>query len=217
VLPAVFMALAGVTIVLGLAALWQSLRTAFGGGPEAFAGGDVGLPERAALLAEKQTLLRAIKDIAFEKELGKISEEDFVRLDKAYRRRAKRVLHLLDQDIEPFLLKAEAEIADAMSEDEDRGPYRRGGSVKRKKKSKGVAVAKGKTKPAPKPVEEPFKLVCPVCAMRNDADALHCKDCAARIAPVACPRCDTHNDPDAKFCKSCAEPLGSAKAPEEEE
>ena len=87
----------GAAILAGFAALWQSLRTSFGGGPRSLSGGDSGLPERQGLLAEKNTLLRAIKDIAFERELGKISEEDFVRLDRAYRVRAKRVLSLLDR------------------------------------------------------------------------------------------------------------------------
>ena len=219
-LPALFIALSSVAIVLGLAALWQSLRVAFGGGPDNLVGADGGLPERTALLAEKKTLLRAIKDIAFEKELGKISDEDFARLDRAYRRRAKRVLQLLDQDIEPFLERAAHEVAEAMGEEADRGPYREGGRVRRRKAKKKGAAKKSKARPKKRkprrraaPVEEAEPIECPQCATPNDADAVHCKECAARIAPVECPRCETENDPDSKYCKSCAEPL-KTKAPE---
>ncbi len=197
-LPTVFMVLAGSMIMLGLAALWQSLRSAFGGGPSLGGDAGIGLPERAALVAEKQTLLRAIKDIQFERELGKISEEDFDRLDKAYRRRAKRVLALLDQDLEPYLRRAEKDIADAMGEAEDRGPYRRGAA--RRKKGQGKA----------KPAEKKLRGVeCPACGVDNDRDAVHCKACAARVAPQICAKCGTENDPDAKFCKACAKKLGS--------
>lgn len=210
-LPAIFIALAGVTTLLGLAALWQSLRTAFGGGPDVFAGGDLGLPERTALVAEKSTLLRAIKDIAFEKELGKISDTDFARLDKAYRRRAKRVLFLLDQDIEPYLRKAEAEVAELMGEVEGGGAERKG--KKKPRRAAPKRARKKRKRAAPVPAE----IVCPSCETHNDADALHCKGCAARIAPFPCPRCETQNDADAKYCKSCAEPLSETKKPEEEE
>lgn len=196
-LPTVFMVLAGAMVMLGLAALWQSLRSAFGGGP-AF-GSDVGggLPERKALIAEKQTLLRAIKDIQFERELGKISDEDFDRLDKAYRRRAKRVLALLDQDLDPYRVRAEKEIADAMGEADEHGPYRRG---TRKKNEKGGAKVAAK----PRGVE------CPACGVDNAKDAVFCKSCAARIAPLVCAKCGTENDPDAKFCKACATRLEGA-------
>lgn len=196
-LPAVFIALAAVMLMLALAALWQSLRGVFGGGPEAYAVTGGGLPERAALLEEKQTLLRAIKDIAFEREVGKISDEDFTRLDRAYRKRAKEVLRRLDQDLDPFLEKAERLVALELGEEDD-GPYRRGQTKRKKRRGKKGA---GKRK------KKPLTQECPSCGTANDLDAEHCKECGARLAPVECPNCGTENDPDAKFCKSCATSL----------
>lgn len=203
-LPAFFMSLAGAMILLGLAALWQSLRSAFGGGPAVGGDANAGLPERDALLAEKRLLLRTIKDIQFERDLGKISAEDFERLDKAYRRRAKTVLALLETDIEPYLVRAEREIAEAMGVDEDQGPYRHGGPVSRQKK-KGARAKASATKRA-------ATLTCPACGARNDHDARHCKACATRIAPVVCAKCSTENDADAKFCKGCAASLAGSAA-----
>lgn len=203
-IPAVFIGLAGVMLLAAMAALWQSLRSAFGGGPGETLGGGDAEGERMALLAEKKTLLRAIKDIQFEREVGKISDEDFARLDRAYRRRAKEVLKLLDQDLGEFLSEAEKLVAGAMGDDATK--------TKRRKKAK----SKGETKRRPKKKREP-QLECPECGADNALDATFCKECGARVAPVECPSCGVHNDPDAKFCKACAKSLVEPEAKEEEE
>ncbi|MGE0791685.1 MAG: zinc ribbon domain-containing protein [Sandaracinaceae bacterium] len=189
-LPAVFIGLAGVMLVAAMAALFESLRTAFGGGGGLTAIDSDAVGERAALLEEKNTLLRAIKDIQFEREVGKISKEDFDRLDVAYRRRAKEVLRLLDQDLGTFLSKAEAMVESAAGVPASAKP-----APKKKK---------GETKK-----DEPRErtIACPSCEAENAVDATFCKKCAARLAPLECPKCGTENDPDAKFCKSCATDL----------
>lgn len=183
-LPALFTALAAVMLLLSMAALWQSLRGVFGGGPEAFASTGA-LPERSALLDEKETLLRAIKDIGFEREVGKISDEDFRRLDRAYRQRAKEVLRALDDDLAPYLQRAETLIDEAVVR-----PVR----TPKKKRSAPVSID------------------CPACGTDNDLDAIHCKACGARIEELECVACGTANDPDAKFCKQCATPLAPKKS-----
>ena len=209
-LPGVFIGLAGVMLFLGMAALWQSLRSVFGGGPRGADSGGGALDERSALLDEKKTLLRAIKDIQYEREVGKIAEEDFNRLDKAYRQRAKQVLKLLDQDLGEFLTKAERLVADAMGEQET-GAFRTGKVKRRKDQSPGKSSKKGKRRR--KPVK-PKGLTCSGCGAVNAEDAIFCKECATRVAPIKCDACGTLNDPDAKFCKSCAKPFAAA---EEEE
>ncbi len=208
-LPGVFIGLAGVMLLLAMAALWQSLRSAFGGGPpqQGLAGGP--LDERSALLEEKKTLLRAIKDIQFEREVGKISDEDFQRLDKAYRRRAKEVLRLLDQDLGEFLGEAERMIADAMGEES--GDAYRGGAVKRRKKTgKAASARKGAPRKRAKgrAASADDRIECPSCGAKNAADAVFCKECAARVAPIECAACGATNDADARFCKACAKSLG---------
>jgi len=205
-LPAFFIGLSSVMILLGLAALWQSLRSVLAGGAAVGLDTGPGLPERAALQSEKRTLLRAIKDIQFEREMGKLSDEDFERLDKAYRARAKRVLALLDQDLEPYLVRAEREVTKAMGE-EDPTAYRGGGRVRRRKRKAGKKRRRART-------PEPMGIACPSCGALNDHDALHCKACGARVAPFDCPQCGTENDPDAKFCKSCA--VNLQESPEDE-
>ncbi len=192
-----FMLLAALMVVLALAALFQSLRTALGDATGT-AGLRVSLPERAALVDEKNALLRAIKDIAYEHAVGKLSDADFERLDRAYRHRAKEVLRKLDEDLAPFLERAEkiaGESAGQPAAPAETGPRKKG---HKKKKEKAKAAPRRD---------------CPSCGTSNPADAEHCKECGARVAPVACDACGTANDADAKFCKKCAAPLAKP-APE---
>ena len=204
-LPALFIGLASVMLLLALGALWQSVRTALGGGITFDPSADPLLPERQQLLEEKATLLRALKDIAYEREVGKISGDDFDRLNRAYRRRAKEVLRALDQDIEPYVERARRMVAKELDE-EDAGPYR---DARRGPKRRKSPAAKTPVKAAP-------TVDCPRCETPNDEDAIWCKSCGERVAPVECEACSTMNDPDASFCKKCAAPLG-AEASEDDE
>jgi hypothetical protein len=110
-LPVLFLILAGASLVAALAALWSSLRSALGGGPALSLETARDLPDHAALVEEKNALLRAIKDLEYEREVGKISGADFERLDGAYRDAAKVVLSRLDRDVKPLVAEAEALIA----------------------------------------------------------------------------------------------------------
>jgi hypothetical protein len=192
-LPAFFMAMAAAMALLALAALFHSLRVALGDRQGAL-GLRTALPERAALMDEKNVLLRAIKDIAYEREVGKLSEADHARLDRAYRLRAKEVLRKLDEDLAPYLAEAERLIAEpspsaAMSAATP--------SKKRKKKGPKPAVAVGRA--------------CARCGTDNRADAAWCKACGAAVGERTCEACDAENEPDAKFCIKCAAPMGKAE------
>ena len=115
-LPLLFMVLASIALLLALIALWSSLRTALAAAGGEGAGESLEaneLPDRAALIDEKKSLLRAIKDLEYEHAVGKIAAEDFERLNHAYRVRAKEVLTLLEQDLIPYQARAEALLAKA--------------------------------------------------------------------------------------------------------
>lgn len=187
--PAFFMALAGAMLMLALSAMYQSFRGVFGN-----RGSEMGLratlPERAALLDEKNALLRAIKDVAYEHEVGKLATPDFQRLDRAYRLRAKEVLRLLDEDLAPFIARAEALVAEALAGLPE------------------VSVPAAKVS-APAVASAP-RLECPQCGTSNVADAEWCKECGARVAPAECGACGASNEPDAKFCIKCASSMKPA-------
>lgn len=109
--PAFFFALSSVALLGALAAIWNSLRTALGGGPRVAIETSRDLPDHAALNDEKSSLLRAIKDLEYEHAVGKIGAADFALLDAAYRARAKQVLVQLDRDVKPLYEEAERLIA----------------------------------------------------------------------------------------------------------
>jgi len=165
-LPIVFIVLASTALVLTLLWLWQSLRHAFVhtlGAPPA---SDVISPERAALLAEKRTLLLALKDLEAERDAGKLSNEDYRDLNDQYRKRAREVLRQLDGLLGPHRSRAQQLLAAA---------------------SGAAAVAA-----PPAVISEPQSLAaaaavqsCSSCGLANDMDAVFCKKCGTRLRTEA--------------------------------
>jgi DNA-binding transcriptional ArsR family regulator len=94
-------ALAGV-----IALLWASVQSLTGESPltleEAMT---LGAP--SAEEEQKRAVLRALKDLEFERGVGKISEEDYAELSARYRAEAKRLMQILDAGSEPERLRAE--------------------------------------------------------------------------------------------------------------
>jgi len=58
----------------------------------------VGEGTRAALLAEKALALRTIKELEFDRAMGKVSEADFAEMSGRLRARALRVMQQLDEE-----------------------------------------------------------------------------------------------------------------------
>lgn len=167
-LPTFFVAAAATCLLLVLLALWHSLRQVFAG-----ESGDRSLPRASlneaqqALVHEKDELLAAIRELRFEHELGKINEADLQRFEQRYRARARDVLRMLDEQLEPHRKEAQALIDRALAA----GP-----------------VAKNEAKPSAE--EAPAKTdsaraTCPSCSASNEPDAVFCKKCGARLREAA--------------------------------
>jgi hypothetical protein len=150
-LPLVFIALSGLALSAVLYALWQSLRLLLDARDVEPSVGPLSDAERDALLAEKRELLTTIRDVQFERDLGKISQRDFERLDRRYRTRAREVLEELDHQLSPYRAKAQVLLEEAI----------------------GAAASE------PEPEHE--SRACPACDQVNDADAVFCKKCAHRL------------------------------------
>ena len=151
-LPTLFIALASAALVSTLVWLWQSLRHAFVHTLAAAPAERIVSTERAGLLAEKQALLVALKDLEAERESGKLSQDDFRELNAQYRQRARTVLQQLDSLLAPHR-------ADA------------------KRLLSGAAVEA----PAAPVAVQPAAEGCKACGAPNDADAVFCKKCGARL------------------------------------
>jgi ribosomal protein L40E len=163
-LPTLFIVLGACALILTLFWLWMSLRHTLAHVEEAqVAAVDPTSSPRAALLAEKQSLLVALKDLEAERDNGKLSEADFTELNARYRARARSVLKQLDAQIAPHREAAKAMLNAA-------------GEV-----PQAEAVATPSTAVASAATTQ----VCESCSTSNDADATFCKKCGARLQAEA--------------------------------
>jgi hypothetical protein len=94
-------------LLFAISFLWAALRSLFGGKGDTQVTESVAMRKRHELLDEKETALKSLKDLEFEHEVGKLSDEDFGRLQAEFRARAKHVLRELDEDLREHRAKAE--------------------------------------------------------------------------------------------------------------
>ncbi|MBI2221362.1 MAG: zinc ribbon domain-containing protein [Acidobacteria bacterium] len=119
----------------------------------------LGRRSRAALEREKTLVLRSIKELEFDRAMGKVADEDFNDMVTRLRARAIAIMKLLDQG---------TSYREMIEKDLERLKKRSGASFE---------PPAGATK-AP----DPF--FC-ACGATNDPDARFCKKCGVRLAGVA--------------------------------
>jgi hypothetical protein len=142
---------------------------------------------RAALEREKALALRAIKELEFDRAMGKVSEKDFVDMSGRLRARAARLIRQLDAG-SGYRNEIEQEIARRLGESRPGEPT--GGAA--------VAAAASEAVPAD-------RVQCTSCGAMSEATARFCTQCGR----PRCAACGVNNDPDARFCKQCGGGLGA--------
>jgi hypothetical protein len=132
----------------------------------------VGQHTRAAIEREKNMVLRSIKELEFDRAMGKLDEQDYEDMSARLRSRAVRLLQQLDntssgyrelieRELAVRLVKAgTAPLADAPPEDTTLTGQRAEGTGQTESVSTGV---------------------CPSCATANDDDAKFCKSCGTKL------------------------------------
>lgn len=111
--------------------------------------------KRATLEREKTLTLRSIKELEFDRAMGKVSEKDFEEMAGRLRSRALALMTELDEDRSDYRAVIERELDARLS--------RRAG---------GARPVAGVTR-------------CSACSTDNDADAAFCKRCGARMDHAA--------------------------------
>lgn len=87
-----------VILIVGVAAVFVTMPLwRDGSGPDAGEGETTEDPRRAELEARKEAKYREIRDAELDREQGKLSQEDWVRLDAQLRREAIEILKELDR------------------------------------------------------------------------------------------------------------------------
>ena len=206
---AVILVLAAGEMVSVIAIFWASIRTLVGetplSGADAYA---LGAPR--AEEEQKRAVLRALKDLEFERSVGKISDDDYATLVAKYRTEAKRLLRLLDEDALPARRKVEALVTDRLQQEglaEPREPAPARDAATPRRSPKKAA----KTRAAPATPAE-----IDAAAEPAEIDAPAKREAGAEIKP-ACASCGTRNDADAVFCKKCGARQGAAAARDDAE
>ena len=97
--PVVFLCMAWLAVLLCGRSLWGSAQAAAGEGtgPDE-AGFELSDGRVAELEKEKRALLKAIKEVEFDREMGKMSEEDAAEISRVYRARAIDIIKELEGD-----------------------------------------------------------------------------------------------------------------------
>jgi hypothetical protein len=120
----------------------------------------VGGRTRAALEREKALVLRSIKELEFDRAMGKVSEKDFAEMSARLRARATRLLRQLDAGT-GYREQIERELAAR------------------------VGHAPALTPAEARPPAGAASRVCASCSTANEADARFCKGCGARLGDTA--------------------------------
>ena len=128
------------------------------------------------LREEKRRLLRALNELQFDFEMGKLSKEDFTEVKQTYQLRAVEVMRLLDgtTEVHPevFALLEDRGLSTGVPERaQPDGP---------EPEAKEPEV---KEPGAPDPKEKAASLECGACGGENDPDAKFCKHCGKEITP----------------------------------
>jgi hypothetical protein len=122
---------------------------------------------------EKAALLKALKELEFDHEMGKVSDNDFREIGGQYRARAMRVLRQLDEAGADYKAMVEKELQARLG-------------VKGESKAPSVEKAPTAVEQAPtaveKPADEKEDFTCEGCGTRNDSDAVFCKKCGKKVA-----------------------------------
>lgn len=121
----------------------------------------IGERTRAALEREKMLALRAIKELDFDRAMGKVSDADWTEMSGRLRARATRLMQQLDAG-SGYREKIERDLAKRLGDTPD---------------PKGPAHVRGAGLAGP-PADQP---ICAQCSTANDADARFCKACGHRL------------------------------------
>jgi hypothetical protein len=106
---------AGGTLGGSIWLIWSSLQGLGGDAPITLEEA-ISLGAPSAEEEQKRAVLRALKDLEYERAVGKIGDEDYASLAEHYRTEAKRLLRVVDKDLGPERERAERILAERLAE-----------------------------------------------------------------------------------------------------
>ncbi len=175
----VFISLAIGAVGVAAAAFYRTLAPLAAADAEAFSP-PLSDRARAALEREKALALRSLKELEFDRAMGKLSDRDFEEMSGRLRARALALMKQLDEGGSGYRGVIERELEARMA---------------------GRSASAGLPRAIPANVPDTSSLAEDASASAAYASA---EDSAEDAQPTgACPDCGTVNDEDAAFCKRC--------------
>lgn len=175
----VMLSLTAFSAVAAGAALHRTLQP-FGEGEIEADGTVLSARARAALEREKLGVLRSIKELEFDRAMGKVADADFVDMVGRLRARALSLMARLDDEADGYRGLVERDLQARLAR----------AGVAPARPVADANVPGGDADPAPAPVPATAGppasvLACAGCGTRNDHDARFCKSCGAKLDAYA--------------------------------
>ena len=186
----VVLTLAGGALLLVIFLLWSSVQALTGESEltfeEAFSFG-----ARTAEEEQKRAVLRALKDLEYERSVGKISDDDYHEYSTRYRAEAKRLMQSLDVNLAEGRKQVERELERRLTKlDQTEKP----------EPSSELAPETAATESSRAEPSNPENIL--------DSSP---KSSEPEASTLECPACQTKNELDARFCKSCGKNMTEAE------
>ncbi|NOZ05444.1 MAG: hypothetical protein GXP41_03705 [Chloroflexi bacterium] len=156
-------------------------------------------PALEELLFDREVTYAAIKDLEFDHTMGKLSQEDYQRLDHQYRARAVNILKELeevehvptDEELDQWIEEAVRMVESGHTAAQGSG---RGGGKS----------ARQATPPSKKRITSSAQ--CPECGRPYGAGDRFCSACGGTLLPL-CSACGGTSEHNARYCTQCGTEL----------
>ena len=170
----VVLTLAAAALLLVIWLLWSSVQALAGESEltfeEAFS-----LGTRSAEEEQKRAVLRALKDLEYERSVGKIGEDDYHEYAARYRAEAKRLIQVLDENLAEGRKQVEVELARRLA----KLPGASSGDAP------SASEAVQEAPEAAELADKTSSRECSECQAKNELDARFCKSCGKPFATAA--------------------------------
>jgi hypothetical protein len=167
------------------------------------------------LIARRDAIYAALKDAEFDRETGKLAEEDYQFIRTRYMAEAAQVLRQIDRlapEAEAALdAEIESAVAQLRSDDEGDAPGDGYSPDLVETVEAEVASLVKHTAAAGK-----HALACPDCGQPYQPGDVFCAACGASLADT-CPQCGAPHQPDDGFCSRCGALLAQGVGSSEQE
>lgn len=150
--------------------------------------------------ARRDAIYAALKDAEFDRETGKLAEEDYEIVRTRYMKEAAQVLRQLDRLAPEAEAALDAEIERDVAELRSDGGDRYAADLVESVEADVAALIKRTSG------TDEHALACPDCGQPYQPGDVFCAACGASLADT-CPQCGAPHQVDDAFCSRCGTPL----------